>query len=61
METKPRKFSAALIGAAVTVIIAWVVELYAGKPELMSVEVTAAFQGLFTYIASALIPDAVEE
>lgn len=57
----PRKFSAAVIGSSVTVLLAYAAELTSNGQVRVPVEVTIAFQGLFTYIVSVLIPDDLEE
>lgn len=57
--TTPRKLSAAMIGAPVAIVTTWGFTTYTGIP--VPAEVGAALGGIFTFVASVLIPDEKEE
>lgn len=55
---KPRKFSSAMVGGSISVIVLWVLKDFYGITTPS--EVSAAIGALLTYAASVLIPDEYE-
>ena len=58
-QSTGKKFNAGALGASFAVLLAWVISQITGID--VPAEVGAALGGICTFIASLLIPDAIEE